>query len=168
MNKKAWIVIAIVGALIVVYELMNGFGTGDTETDGSDGGGSSPGTSLVSSIVSALSGFENVAARHNNPAGMSTAGVPNTYGTVEQGIAAAEDLASTVLIKFPEATVQQFVNYWQSGKLNPTDPQYAQTLKNYAQHVADFLGIGVNDAIASAGGDGGGGDDDSTDDEDDE
>lgn len=176
MKKSGWIVIAAVVALIIVYELVNGLSVGDTESDGS-GGDSAPSGDLASQILSAISGFENVGSSHNNPGGLSTAVdgtmVPNTYDSPGEGAAAALGLIAKKLAEFPAITVQQFVNLWQSGKLNPTDPQYADALKNYAQHVADELGLGVNDPISDAdsGGDGGAGsfpEDDSTDDDDDE
>lgn len=174
MKKSAWVVVAIAIAIIIVYELFNGLGAGDTETDG-DSSTAAPAASndLAALILDALTSFENVNRGDNNPGGMSTLGAdgkmhPNTYGSAAIGVAAAIALILKILVEFPTITVQQFVNYWQSGKLNPTDPQYATALRNYAQHVANFLGIGVNDPITSGslGGDGGGGqltDDDSTD-----
>lgn len=163
MKKSAWIVVLVVVAIIIVYELSNGLGAGDTdtETDG-DSSTAAPDNDFASHILSALTSFENVNSGHNNPGGLSTLGAdgqmhPNTYDNPVEGVAAAIALILKILVKFPGITVQQFVNYWQSGKLAPTDPQYATALQNYAQHVANFLGIGVNDSITSGGSGGGGG-----------
>lgn len=161
MKKSAWIVVAIAVAIILVYEFSNGLGAGDTETDG-DSSTAAPSSDLATYILDALTSFENVNSGHNNPAGLSSLGAdgqmhPNTYSSPAEGVAKAIALILKILVEFPTITVQQFVNYWQSGKLNPTDPQYAQALQNYAQHVANFLHIGVNDPITSGTLTGGGG-----------
>lgn len=156
LSTDEWSTVAVVGVGAVVLYLVYQSWTGGISSDLSGlltGGGASTGTGLESTILGALSSFENVAASHNNPGAIcgsyDSAGNclgPATFASLDAGIAAAEANISKYLIQNPAMTVQQFVQKWSGASGNVLD--------NYVDHVSNDLGLDPSDPISNAAGGG--------------
>lgn len=151
MDKDVYIVGAVAVAAViavVIYERsQDGGSDSPAPIDGGDYGGS------PSAILSALASFENVASSHNNPGGIcggfdsnGNCTGPATYGSLADGIAAAESKISGWLAKNPLITVEQFVAKWSGAT--------GDVLDNYVSHVSDSLGLDPSDPISDSTDDG--------------
>lgn len=153
MSSDDWyIVLAVLAAVgIVVYV------AGEGASEASDGTLSSnpiiaAGDSAASSVLSAISSFENVASSHNNPGGIcgsfdsnGNCLGPATYSSLSAGWSAAESKIETWIDNNPALTVEQFVAKWSGAT--------GQVLQNYIDHVSTALGLDPSDPIADAGSD---------------
>jgi hypothetical protein len=144
---KVWewcLLIVGVFAIYIVYTMQQNSTPAASTVTGPLGG-------VESAILNALSSFENVAASHNNPGGIcgsynadGTCAGPKTFASLEEGTLAALANVDRYLNLSPGMTVAQFVQKWSGAS--------GATLTAYTQHVADSLGLGINDPITNAAG----------------
>jgi hypothetical protein len=141
---KTWEWALVIGAaLVALYLVANGTEGSDSVT--STGGGSG----VASTILEAISSFENVAASHNNPGGICGSFIggicqgPATFDSLAQGIDANITLIQSKLDNNPGESVADFVANWSGAT--------GQVLSNYVNAVASDLGLDPTDPIEEAG-----------------
>jgi hypothetical protein len=152
-----WIILVIVAA-IVGYEIVEQ-SNADSLPDGT-----SSGNGFIDAFAQAIAGQENVDSSANNPGALSAGDVDssNIVGTFNSaGVVIINDIqngwsalfsklqnimsgASTVFN--PGMTIQQFVGTYTTG--NPDDDSDATN--NYAQGVADSLGVTTDTTLSDA------------------
>jgi hypothetical protein len=147
-TNLAWALVAAFVALAIyayytdaggIVETVEGI-TGTSASSGQEGG-----------ILWALSNFENDAASHNNPGAIcgsfdadGNCLGPETFPTLDAGIAAAENLINKYLAANPLITVSAFVKKWSGAS--------GAVLSNYTNSVANDLGISPDDPISDGSG----------------